>query len=226
MKVWEMEEGKLYQSIDHNLAVLGWWMVFHESKTILGHQVTMSKKGQHKFNTLTIDKALHHLHMLGNGPGMEYTMVIIGVNDLSLEHPTGMSFVHAVANATIVNETKAYHDIVLKVKSKGGKNEVGESEVGDEDLTWLDCSNDSGSYNRGSTTNKDKTSNKLRTINRGLKEWQRYLQDKRLAGSEGLWKNADRVKTYMTRVKVFSLPSFELPDTPPPNATNANGTAA
>jgi hypothetical protein len=63
--------------------------------------------------------------MLGNGPGRDYTMLIIGVDDLSLEHPTGMSFVHAVANATIVNESKAYHNIVLKMKSKRGGKELG-----------------------------------------------------------------------------------------------------
>jgi hypothetical protein len=225
MKVWEMEEGKLYQSIDHNLAMVEWWMVFHESKIIVGHQVTMSKMTQHQIYTSTIDKALDHLRMLENGPGRDYTMVIIGVNDLSLENPTGMSFVHAVANDTIVNETKAYHDVVLKVKSKGRQKKVGESELGDEGLMWLNRNNDSSPDNRANATDKDKSSNKLRPINRGLKEWQCFLQDKRLKGSKGLWENADRVKTYMTRVKVFSLPSFELPDASPPNMINANGTA-
>jgi hypothetical protein len=97
--------------------------------------------------------------------------------------------------------------------------------VGDEGLIWLNRNNDSSPDNRANATDKDKSSNKLRPINRGLKEWQCFLQDKRLKGSKGLWENADRVKTYMTRVKVFSLPSFELPDASPPNMTNANGTA-
>jgi hypothetical protein len=91
--------------------------------------------------------------------------------------------------------------------------------VGNEDLMGQECNNNQSSYDRGNTTDKDKTSNILCTINRGLKEWQRYLMDKRLKGSKGLWKNAERVKVHMTRVKVFSLPSFELPDTTPPNAT-------
>jgi hypothetical protein len=210
MKVWEMEEGKLYQSIDHNLAVVEWWMVFHENKTILGHQVTMSKMAHHQFNTSTIDETLRHLHMLEEGPGKEYTMMIIGVNDLSIEQPTGMSFVHAVANATIVDEAKAYHEIVLKAKSRGRKKEIDESEA-EEELMPLG-SNDPSSDKGGSIANKDKSSNTSRNVNRGLKEWQSYLKCEKLKDSKGLWRNAHRVKTYMTRVKVFSLPSFELPD--------------
>eukprot|EP01031_Cornospumella_fuschlensis_P030882 gene30882-37319_t len=107
LNVWEIEEGVLYESTKHNMGLVEWWIVLHDLKLIVGHQVTMSKMTDHAFSTSTVDNALKSLNML-KGPGQEYKMLIIGVNDCSLESPTGMVFAHKVpATSPLVKKTCA-----------------------------------------------------------------------------------------------------------------------
>eukprot|EP01031_Cornospumella_fuschlensis_P023384 gene23384-28376_t len=108
LNVWEMEEGVLYASTKHNLGLVQWWIVLHDLKLVLGHQVTMSKMTDHAFSTSTADNALESLNMLKEGRGQEYKMLIIGVNDCSLESPTGMVFAHKVpATSPLVKKPHA-----------------------------------------------------------------------------------------------------------------------
>lgn len=88
--VWELEEYKLYESILYNLALAEYWFVNHRMKRVYGDQVTLSLL-DHEFNIETINKALESFGML-KGRGLEYKLVLIGINDMSKANPTGLMF--------------------------------------------------------------------------------------------------------------------------------------
>eukprot|EP01031_Cornospumella_fuschlensis_P024755 gene24755-29913_t len=186
--VWELEEGVLYKSTQQpNVALVESWIVFHEKKVILGHRVSKSKVTQHVFKTSIVDNALQGLGMLEER-GREYEMLIIGVNDMSLEKPTGMVFAReqpataAASKSTVVKRVEEATD--MKQAADG---------------FWT-----IGVVNTTRNRSADETSYEKK----GLKEWQELLK----RGSTAAWTNADRVMTVVARVEVFGLPSFELPE--------------
>ena len=101
MKVWEMESGVLYLSTVHNFPAGNWLFVDHDKKLVYLHQATLMNMKSHAFRTAAIDKLMRNLHMFDE-KGQVYKLMIIGVNDQSLETPTGMLFIYESEN----NDTK------------------------------------------------------------------------------------------------------------------------
>jgi hypothetical protein len=92
MDVRDMVEGCLYVPKNYDSSVVEWLMVDHTKKRVYGHQVTNRIMRDHVFKLSVVDRLLYDLHMLHTEEAKEYKLVIIGVNDFSIQNPTGMSF--------------------------------------------------------------------------------------------------------------------------------------
>eukprot|EP01033_Poteriospumella_lacustris_P023402 gene23402-biopygen8999 len=89
--VWELEEGVVYdlQGTPHSL--VGSWSVNHTTKQLVGLRATTSVFSQHPFDIADVDRIFDQVS-LNEGRGLFYSVVIVGVNDMSLANPDGLRF--------------------------------------------------------------------------------------------------------------------------------------
>ena len=107
--VWTLEQGVLYRSLCHDFAVGEHVFVDHVAKKVYYFQSTLSQFSHHLFKISTVKNVIEGLRMLS--PMAEgYKMVIVGVNDMSLHHPTGIGFTDNETTVSLSNWQKQVGD--------------------------------------------------------------------------------------------------------------------
>eukprot|EP01033_Poteriospumella_lacustris_P009682 gene9682-biopygen4338 len=91
--VWQLEEGVLYFPGGTQHPVVECFCVNHTTQRVVGIQVTVSVFSSHPFDIANVDHFFDKFSM-DEEAGKEYKFVLLGVNDMSLENPTGLRFVN------------------------------------------------------------------------------------------------------------------------------------
>jgi hypothetical protein len=91
--VHKLVEGVLYRPNSHQFAVGEHVFVDHTNKKVYYFQATVSLLRNHLFNTSTVRRVIDGLRLLSSD-GEGYKVVIVGVNDMSLNNPTGIGFIY------------------------------------------------------------------------------------------------------------------------------------
>jgi hypothetical protein len=100
--VWELEEGVVYDLQGTPHSVVGSWSVNHTTKQLVGLRATTSVFSQHPFDIAGVDRVFDQFS-LDEERGRQYTVVIVGVNDMSLANPDGLRFKNGTGDAHSLN---------------------------------------------------------------------------------------------------------------------------
>jgi len=90
-----LAEGIVYRPLSDQFAVGDCVVVNHSTKKVFYIQATVRTFRKHGFKTTTVDEILSSF---GNS---DYKLCIVGVNDVSVQRPTGMVFVHGLETLSL-----------------------------------------------------------------------------------------------------------------------------